>query len=174
MTCVRNGIQYILIRPTSMRYEDPLSAVLMVLKHLGPDSPGSPLVQKQAEEMMQSLPARLRAAFHRQRLQELQQFLEQFGLPNGIILVHDEAFEQRVDRVLTLIARQARQLRLVEVGIATFVNKIPKELYGIPETGWIMLPNANQSQSDGHKLQQRVQLLMRSQLHIQTSLLSKL
>ena len=123
---------------------------------------------------MQTLPARLRAAFHRQQLQAVQQSLQQFGLPNGVILVHDEALDQNVDQVLTMIARQARQLQLVKMGIATSVVKVPKELYGLPDGSWIMLPHAGQSRRDSYRAQHWVQTLLQSQMHIQTSLLSKL
>ena len=150
---VMSGIQYALIRPTSMRYVDLLSGVLLVLSRLAGDQTAMLSVQ-QAEASLQTLPSRIRAAYHMQQLQQLQQQLQELGSPSGVIMLHSGSVDMRSESALNLIARQASRMNILRMGVSTREHMAStcehmastrehmasEGLYGISANDWIRLP----------------------------------
>ncbi|DBA84969.1 TPA: hypothetical protein ACH3X2_005709 [Trebouxia sp. C0005] len=138
VTAVMSGIRYALIRPTSMRYVDLLSCVLLTLSHLAGDEHAM-LSLQQAEASLQKLPSRIRAAYHMQQLQQLQQQLQELGSPSGVIL-HTGSTDTQSEGALSLIAKQARRMSLMRMGVSMTDHMALEALYGISADDWIRLP----------------------------------
>ncbi len=139
VTAVMSGIQYALIRPTSMRYLDLLSCVLLTLSRLAGDQHTMLSVQ-QAEASLQNLPSRIRAAYHMQQLQQLQQQLQQLGSPSGVIMLHSGSVDMRSESALSLVAKQASRMNILRMGVSTTDHMASEGLYGISTDDWIRLP----------------------------------
>ena len=136
VTAVMAGIQYALIRPTSMQYVDLLSCVLLVLSRLAGDQHAM-LSLQQAEAWLQNLPSRIRAAYHMQQIQQLQQQLQELGSPSGVLMLHSGSVDMRSESALSLIAKQASRMNILRMGVSTTDHMA---LYGISTDDWIRLP----------------------------------
>ena len=139
VTAVMSGIQYAFIRPTSMRYADLLSCVLLTLSRVAGDQHAM-LSLQQAEASLQTLPSRIRAAYHTQQLQQLQQQLQELGSPSGVIMLHTGSTDMHSEGALSLIAKQASRMSIMRMGVSMTDHMTLEALYGIPADNWIRLP----------------------------------
>ena len=158
MTAVISGIQYALIRPTSMRYVDLLSCVLLTLSRLAGDEHAM-LSLQQAEVSLQNLQSRIRAAYHMQQLQQLQQQLQELGSPSGVIMLHTGSTDTQSEGALSLIAKQASRMNIMRMGVSTSEQMA---LYGISADDWIRLPVGAHADYSEHL--QRLHQKLRSSL----------
>ena len=139
VTAFMSGIQYALIRPTNMRYVDLLPCVLLTLSRLAGDQHAK-LSLQQAEASLQNLPSRLRAAYHMQQIQQLQQQLQELGSPSGVIMLRTGSLDMRSEGALSLIAKQASRMNIMRMGVSMTDHMASEGLYGIPADDWIRLP----------------------------------
>ena len=157
VTAVMSGIQYALIRPTSMRYIDLLSCVLLTLSRLAGDQHATLSVQ-QAEPSLQNLPSRIRAAYHMQQLQQLQQQLQELGPPSGVMVLHTGSIDMRSEGALNLIAKQASRMNVMRMGVSVTDHMASEALFGISADDWVRLPVGAGGSYNEHlqKLQQKL------------------
>ncbi|DBA94509.1 TPA: hypothetical protein ACH3X1_002100 [Trebouxia sp. C0004] len=139
VTAVISGVQYALIRPTSTQYVELLSCVLLTLSCLAGDQ-HTMLSLQQAEASLQNLPSRIRAAYHMQQLQQLQQQLQELGSPSGVIMLHTGSIDTRSEGALSLIAKQASRMNIMRMGVSMTDHMASEALYGITADDWIRLP----------------------------------
>lgn len=167
VTAVMSGVQYALIRPTSMRYIDLLSCVLLVLSRSATDGLAA-ASQQQGQASSQDLSSRIRAAYHRQQLQQLQMQLDHLGAPSGIVLLHTGAVDAHLDHALSMVAKQASRMSIMRLGIRTIAGAASESLYGIPSDDWAFLPvGADVIQSDRtlHKLHHKLRGSLTAVMH---------
>jgi len=155
VTAVMSGIQYALIRPTSMRYIELLSCVLLTLSRLAGDQHDM-LSLQQAEASLQNLPSRIRAAYH---MQQLQQQLQELGSPSGVMMLRTGPIDMRSEAALSLIAKQASRMNFMRMGVSTNGHMASEGLYGISADDWIRLPvgaDADYGEQHLHRLHQKL------------------
>ena len=164
-TAVMSGIQYALIRPTVMRYIDLLSCVLSVLSCFAHD--GSDAIQKRVEPVRQSLPSRVRVAYHRQQLQQLQVELQHLGPPSGIVLLHNTELNAQLKHALTSIANQTHRMNMMRLGVSATTHMAGEGLYGIAADDWVMLPiqRGHATGNQLYKLHQKLRGSLTAVLH---------
>ncbi len=139
VTAVMSGIQYALIRPTSMQYVDLLPCVLLTLSRFAGDQHAM-LSLQQAEASLQTLPSRIRAAYHMQQIQQLQQQLQELGSPSGVLMLHTGSSDTQSEGALNLIATQASQMNILRLGVSTSDDMASEGFYGILSDDWVSLP----------------------------------
>ena len=158
-TAVMSGVHYVHIQAMCMRPIDMLSCLLLLLAQFARDrSTIGPVEQMEASR--QSLPARLRAAYHKHELQELQTRLQSLGPPSGLLLVHNQPADTHLGHVVRLITKQASILGIMKMGISRGSEIGSEGLLGIPADDWVMLPEHIAEARTGLyilRLQQRLQ-----------------
>ena len=116
-----------------------LSCVLLVLSRFASSQHATASVQ-QVEASLQNLPSRLRAAYHRQQLQQLQLQLQDFGPPSGVIVLHTGDIDKRLEHTLSLIAQQASQMNIMRMGISMGSLPASEGFCGISADDWMTWP----------------------------------
>ena len=160
-TAVMSGVRYAHIQATRMQAVDMLSCLLMLLTQFTRDSVATGPVQ--LEGSMQRLPARLRAVYHRQELQNLQSRLLDLGPPSGVLLahVHGGLVELKLSHAIGLLMKQANVMGIMRLGVTSSkgAHTGPEGLFSIPPDDWVELPHQTGSaQAETHVvgLQQRL------------------
>ena len=157
-TAVMSGVCYVHIQATRIRPVDMLACLLLLLVQF---ARGSTTVGpfQQLEASVQSLPARLRAAYHRHELQQLQTHLQSLGAPSGVLLVYDQSADV-LGHAVKLITKQASNMGIMRMGISWGSQIGSEGLLSIPLDDWVVL---SKPKADAHasistlRLQQRLQ-----------------
>lgn len=159
-TAVMSGVRYAHIQATRMQSVDVLSCLLMLLAQFTRDGVGAGPMQ--LEGSLQRLPARLRAAYHRQELQHLQSQLQDLGPPNGVLLAHGGSVELKLSHAMGLLMKQARAMGILRLGVTLSrgAHVGSEGLLSIPSDDWIEIPHqSGSSRAEMHivRLQQKLQ-----------------
>ena len=162
-TAIMSGVRYAHIQATRMQSVDVLSCLLMLLAQFTRDGVGAGPMQ--LEGSLQRLPARLRAAYHRQELQHLQSQLQDLGPPNGVLLAHGGSVELKLSHAMGLLMKQARAMDILRFGVTLSrgAHVGSEGLLNIPSDDWIKIPH----QSDSSRAEMHI---VRLQQKLQTSL----
>ena len=141
------GVLYVLLRPVGLRYIDLLSCTLSILAGFADDASVAPS-HRQAEAFTQNLTSRVRAAYHRQQLDQLQLQLQHLGSPSGVVILHSTPVDAQLEHGLGLVAKQAGRMSIMRLGVSTSPHAIPLGLYGIPADDWVVLSTDTGLNSD--------------------------
>lgn len=159
-TAVMSGVHYAHIQATGMRSVDMLACLLMLLTQFTRDSVGGKLVQ--LDGLLQRLPAKLRAVYHRQELHHLQTQLQHLGPPSGVLLAHGGSVDLKLSHAVGLVMKEASLMGIMRMGVAVSrgAHIGPEGLFSIGVDDWVELQHHNgntPAETQVVRVQQRLQ-----------------
>ena len=153
------GIDYVLVRHSTLPFVDLLSVVGLVLRQMArPDTK-----QKLSTA---GLSGRMRAVYHRRGLQSLQTELHQGGLPDAFVFVLRGATDDCASAGLADLSSQVSALQVALLGVSVGMQHNANNLKQFGPEQWVVLPEDLQSGSsaEASQLRQRLHALMYSRM----------
>lgn len=158
-TAVMSGVHYAHIQATGMRSVDMLACLLMLLTQFARDAVGGKPMQ--LEGSLQRLPGRLRAMYHRQELQHLQNQLQHLGPPTGVLLAHGGSVDLKLSHAVGIFMKQASVVGITRMGVmlSRGAHIGSEGLFSIGVDDWVELRHYNgnaTAETQGVRMQQRL------------------
>lgn len=125
---VRAGVQYVRVNSAGAPFLDVLYCVHFTMLQM---------LQQSTQQQFASLAARVRAVYHRHQLQQLQDSLQQTGVPSAIIFVVGSLVDDKVAAGLNSFAKEASK-HLAVLGVA---DGETKSLHSTAIEQWVTLPS---------------------------------
>ena len=153
----RAGVQYVNVSLADVPFPALLSCVSFVMLQM---------FQQGAQQKFVSLSSRMRAVYHRQQLQQLQQSLHHVGLPTAVVLAIGSTFDDKARGELREFVQQMLQSKLAVIGVATGLADDTDSLSSIGVQQWVTLPAGSEGLLNDHVvgLRQRLHAAMYSQM----------
>lgn len=161
----RAGVQYVNVSLADVPFPALLSCVSFVMLQM---------FQQGAQQKFVSLASRMRAVYHRQQLQQLQQSLHHQGLLTAVVLAIDSTFDDKAAGELHEFVQQMLQNKVAVVGVANGLADETDSLSSIGVQQWVTLPAGVEAMLNDHDVGLRQRLHAAMYLQMRSPLTAKL